>query len=151
MTIPNVNTPFQRLRPVNIPYGNIIYSWDMGCYLIYYSSFWLPPTTFLFLSYSYLVQHHVRQYSFSSWTKRNWQVKFNAKQKGTLWKHFVTLGTRLVHCSIGLSASHNRKYWYLVNLTQKWQKQWKHCSSDNSQCQYSIPKAQTCPYLSMGI
>ena len=39
VTILNVNTPFQRLRPIHIvPYGKTISAWAMDCYLIFYSA-----------------------------------------------------------------------------------------------------------------
>ena len=48
VTIFNVITPFQRLRPIDIPYGKTISAWTMDCYLIFYSAHLKPPTT-LFL------------------------------------------------------------------------------------------------------
>ena len=32
----NVNTPIQRLRHIDIPYGNTIPAWDMDWFLIFY-------------------------------------------------------------------------------------------------------------------
>jgi hypothetical protein len=38
VTILNVNTPFQRLRPIDISYGKTISAWAMDCYLDFYSA-----------------------------------------------------------------------------------------------------------------
>jgi hypothetical protein len=35
VTIFNVNTSFQRLRPIDISYGKTISAWAMDCYLIF--------------------------------------------------------------------------------------------------------------------
>ena len=35
VTIFNVKTPFQGLRPIHIPYGKTISAWAMDCYLIF--------------------------------------------------------------------------------------------------------------------
>ena len=41
------------------------------------------------------------------------------------------------------SASHNGKYWHFGHISQEWHKPWKSWHCDNTQCNYSIPKAQT--------
>jgi hypothetical protein len=38
VTILNVNTQFQRLRPIDISYGKTISAWAKDCYLDFYSA-----------------------------------------------------------------------------------------------------------------
>ncbi len=80
--------------------------------------------------------------------QKKWTSKIQCQTLRDLMKAFCNLGNKIgsLYHWLEPHSPQKWKYWYLDHLTKKWQKTWKSCSSDNSQWQYSIPKAQTHPY-----
>ena len=136
VTILNVNTPFQRLRPIYIPYGKTISAWAMDCYLILLSTLITTYTYNLVVATSLPSLASCVPIFFFVINHTKWTYWIECQLIIVLVEMFCNLGTRLVLPDIGCSLTQPKILVFHPSYTKAAQPMKKLAQS--SQWQYSM-------------